>query len=204
MPRALLRLAAPALLGLLVGCDQPPTQEIAAAEAAVAAAEKADALTYAPERLQTAQAALEQARQRAGARDYRAAISAANDAGEKARAAAKSAAAAKRLAESAATLARNEAQIVLDEIPPLREEAEQARIPAEAFTAVDAEVVTAQALILRVDEALQRADFLGAQKEGEAAKAAAAALPDRFRQARADWELAHPPKRAKSRAQKKR
>jgi hypothetical protein len=204
MSRVVLRLAAPGLLGVLVACDQPPTQEIASAEAAVVAAEKADASTYAPERLQTARAALEQARQRVAARDYRGALSAANDASEKARAAAKSAEAAKRLAESAATLARSEAQIALDEIPPLREEAQKARIPDEAFATVEAEVVTAQALILRVDEALQRADFLGAQKEGEAAKATASALPDKFRQARADWEAAHPPKRVKGRPAKKK
>jgi hypothetical protein len=108
---------------ILCACDQPPTKEIAAAEAALTAAEQQGAAQYAPERFDAARTALQEAQRRLQAQEYRAALSAANDAAEKARAAGKSADTAKQLTQSAAESARDEARILLDEVPPLKEAA---------------------------------------------------------------------------------
>jgi hypothetical protein len=184
-----------------VACDQPPTKEIAAAEAAIAAAEKQGAAVYCAERFAAAQTVLAEAQSRIQQRDYHGALSAANEAAEKARSAAKTAETAKKLARSAAELARDEARIVLDELTTLKTEAADARVPEEAFAGVEAELAAEQALIASVDEALAKQDFRGAQALGEEARAKAQALPDKYRQARSDWDAAHP-KKPKAKAAK--
>ena len=186
--------------GLIVcACDQPPTKEIAAAEAALAAAEEQGAAKYAPERLEAARVALQEAQRRVQAKDYRGALSAAGEAGEKARATGKSAEAAKQLAESAAESARDEARILLDEVPPLKDAATEAKVAPEAFTEPDAELAAVQALLASCDQALERKDFLAARTQAEEARGRARVLPERFSQARSDWEAAHP-KKPKGRA----
>ena len=56
------RLSPAVLIAALIvcACDQPPTKEIAAAEAALAAAEQQDAAKYAPERLDAARSTLQE------------------------------------------------------------------------------------------------------------------------------------------------
>jgi hypothetical protein len=191
----------PCLTLTLAACDQPPTKEVAAAQAAVSAAEKTDAPLYASERLAAARQALAQSQQLMTERNYRGAISAANDAVDKARAAVKSAESAKKLAVQAAELARDEARIALDELPGLREEAKKARIPDEAFTAIEAEVAEVQTLLTSVGDLIEKQQLLEAQKAGETARSRAALLPEKLRQAQADWETAHP-KRGKAKPKK--
>jgi hypothetical protein len=176
----------------LAGCTEPPAKEIAAAESAIAAAENAGAETYAADRLTAAKKALSDARQRVTERDFRAALSSANEAGEKARAAIRSAESSKQLTRAAAELARDEARIALDEVPPLRQDALKARIPAEAFAALEPDVTEVETLIARVAEALTSGDLSAAQAAGQSARAKAQVLPERFRQARTEWEAAHP------------
>jgi hypothetical protein len=197
-----LSLFVPAAALIVCACDQPPTREIAAAETALVAAEQQGAAQYAPERLEAARAALLEAQRRVQAKDYRGALSAAGEAGEKARAAGKSAEAAKQLAESAAESARDEARILMDEVPPLKDAATEAKVTPEAFTEADAELAAVQALVASCDQALATKDFLAARSQAEEARAKAQALPDKYRQARADWEAAHP-KKPKGKAKRK-
>jgi hypothetical protein len=179
---------------VLCACDQPPTKEIAAAEAALASAEKDGAGEYAPERLAAARSALQEAERRVQAQDYRGGLSAANEAAEKARAATKSAEAAKQLVQSAAESARDETRIMLEELPALKDEAAQAHVPAEAFAALDGELAAIEALLVSADQALAKQDFLAARSQSEDARSKAQVLPDKYRQARSDWETAHPKK----------
>jgi hypothetical protein len=202
------RLSPAVLIAALIvcACDQPPTKEIAAAQAALAVAEQQDAAKYAPERLDAARAALEDAQRKLQAQDYRGALSAANEATEKARAASKSADAAKQLTRSAAESARDEARILLDEMPPLKDAATEAKVAAEAFTELDAELAAVQALLVSSDQALAKNDFLSARNLAEDARSRVQVLPDKYRQARSDWETAHPkkPKRSPAKKAKKR
>ena len=66
----------------LVACDQPPTKEIAAAEAQIEQARQAGAERFVPDRWRDAQAALATAHSKVQQKDYRGALSAANDAAE--------------------------------------------------------------------------------------------------------------------------
>ncbi len=188
------RLSPVVLVAALIccACDQPPTKEIAAAEAALVSAEQQGAGEYAPERLAAARAALTEAQRRVQAQDYRGGLSAANEAAEKGRAAAKSAEAAKHLVQSAAESARDETRIMLEELPAVKDEAAQAHIPAEAFTETDAETAAVEALLTSADQAIAKQDFLAARSKSEDARSKAQVLPDKYRQARSDWETAHP------------
>ncbi len=177
---------------LAAGCGEPPTREIQAAEASLEKARAAEAERYAPERFREAQSALDEARKLAEARDYRGALSSANAAAERSRAAAQAAVAARTLAKSAAEVALAELQAVLDEVATVRQEADEAKLPAEAFAEVAPRLEALQSALAAVQKQVDDGDLLGGQKAALELKPQASDLPQAFRQARQAWEEAHP------------
>jgi hypothetical protein len=180
----------PALaLGLLaVGCEQPPTKEIAGAEAALAQAREAGADTFAPEQFREAQAALADAQRKVQASDYRGALSSALDAAEKSRAASVAAGSARALARSNVELAESQAQIALDEVAEIRAQATKAKVPDKAFEELLPKVAEGQAAVEAVSKALASGDILTAQKLAVALKNSVTPLPGLFREARVQWD----------------
>lgn len=178
----------------LLACAQPPTKEIAAAEAAIEQARRDEADLYARERFGDAEAALRLARQKVDEKDYRAALKAAMDAGEEAKAASAAVASAKVLAKSAAEMASAEVQAALDEVALVQEEAAKAKVPDEAFAELQPRLDAARQAVTSVAEALEKGDLLLAQKAGGEAKAATASLAADFRAALERWQEEHPKK----------
>ena len=176
----------------LVACGQPPTKEIAAAEAQIEQARQAGAERFVPDRWREAEAALGVARARVQHKDYRGALSAANDAAEKGRAAVQAVAAARANAKGAADLAQREVGVFLEEIDQIRREAITAKVPDEAFGEVQARVEEIREGLQRVTETLGRGEVLEAQKAAAELRAQASDLPAAFRDARAQWEEEHP------------
>lgn len=177
---------------LATACDEPPKREIQAAEAALDKARQAEAERFAPERFREAQSALDNARQQVQARDYRGALSSANAAAERSRAAATAAVAARTLARSAAEVALAELQAVLDDVAAVRQEAEEAKLPAEAFAEVEPRLESLKAGLDAAQKQVDAGDVLAAQAAALALKPQGAGLADAFRQARTAWEEAHP------------
>jgi hypothetical protein len=177
---------------LLVACDQPPAKEIAAAEAQIDAARQAGAERFVPDRWRDAQAALAAAKAKVQEKDYRGALSAANDAADKGRAAVQAVAAARANAKGAADLAQREIGVFLEEIDQVRQEAATAKVPDEAFAEVQPRVEEIREGLQRVTDTLGRGEVLEAQKAAAELRAQAADLPAAFRDARAQWEEAHP------------
>ena len=193
MTRAAIRGAFPLSLAvLLVGCAQPPTRELTAAETALAEARRAEAEKYASELMEQANAALVAARQRVEQKDYRGALSSAMDAAEKARAAAAAVPSAKMLLKGAAETAQAEAQAALDEVAAIREEAAKAKVPDAAFEAVATAVGEVEAAMKAVADDLAKEDFNAAQKAGAELKTKAAALAAEYRAALDKWLEEHP------------
>lgn len=188
--------ARPVLLALpwlvLCACDQPPTKELQAAEAALQKAKDAGAPTYVAERFQEAEAALAAARRKTAEKDYRGALSSANEASEKARAAAQAAGPAKTLARSAAETALAEIQAVLEEVATVRQEASDAKLPDEAFAETAPRAEELHAAVAAINKQLDDGDILGSQKAALELKSKSSGLAEAFRQARATWEEAHP------------
>ncbi len=190
-----LRLALAALAAvLLAGCDQPPTREIAAAEAALDQARKDGADRYAPERFKEAETALDAARKKVEEKDYRGAMSSATDAADKARTSVQQAGAARTVAKSNAELGRAEVQAVLDEIAAVREEAAKDKIPDKIFEDLEPAADKLRLGLDGIAKALDGGDLLGAQKAALDLKAQAAGLAGRYRDALDLWRSAHPPK----------
>lgn len=173
---------------LPAACEQPPSKEIAAAEAALgqARADKAD--VFAPEQFREAQAALAEAQRKVQAKDYRGALSSALDAAEKSRAASLAATSARALARSAAELAEGEAQIALDEVAEIRAQAAKAKVPDKAFEDLLPRLSEAQAAVDALAKALGDGDVLTAQKLSTALKTQVSPLPGLFREARIQWD----------------
>jgi hypothetical protein len=180
----------PALaLGLLaVGCEQPPTKEITAAQQALAQARSDGAETLASEQFREAATAFADAERKAQAQDYRGALSAALDAAEKSRAASQAAGSARALARSAAELAEGEARIALDEVAEIRAQAAKAKVPDEAFEAVLPRLAEGQAAVEVLAKALADADLPAAQKAVAEVKDKTMPLPSLFREARIAWD----------------
>jgi HEPN domain-containing protein len=178
----------------LSACDQPPTKEIAAAEAQIEQARQAGAERFAPDRWREAQTALATARAKVQEKDYRAALSAANDAAEKSRLAVQGVATARAHAVRAAELAQREIGIFMEEIEQARQEALVAKVPEEAFVDVEPRLAEVREGLQRVADTLAKGDVLEAQKAAAELRAQAADLPAAFRDARALWEEEHPPK----------
>jgi hypothetical protein len=193
MRQLALSLAAGAVL-LSAACQQPPTREINAAEAALEAARKAGADRYAVDRWREAEAALQAARDKVQAKDYRGAFSSANEASEKARSAVQAVQSARNLARSAVQLARAEIEAEIEEVDAVRQEAAAAKVPDEAFASVEPQLAEAREALARIGETLDRGEPLEAQKAAAELKAQAANLPEAYRQARVTWEAANPPK----------
>jgi hypothetical protein len=186
------------LLPLALGaCDQPPTQEISAAEAQIEEARQAGAERFVPDRWREAQAALVTARAKIQQKDYRGALTAANDAAEKGRLAAQGVATAKAHAVRAAELAQREIGIFMEEIEQARQEALVAKVPDEAFVEVEPRLAEVREGLLRVADTLAKGDVLEAQKAAAELRAQATDLPAAFRDARALWEEEHPVKARK-------
>jgi hypothetical protein len=181
-------------LAVLCACDQPPNKEIAAAEVQVNNAREAGAERFVPERWRDAEAALATARAKVQAKDYRAALSAANDAAEKGRLAVQAVAAAKANAVRGAELAQREIGIFLEEIDQARQDAVAAKVPDEAFAEVEPRLAEVREGVQRVTDTLAKGDVFEAQKAAVELRAQTADLPTAFRDARAQWEEAHPPK----------
>jgi hypothetical protein len=178
----------------LSACDQPPTKEIAAAEAQIEQARQAGAERFVPDRWREAQTALTTARAKVQEKDYRSALSAANDAADKGRLAAQAVATAKAHAVRAAELAQREIGIFMEEIDQARQEAVVAKVPDEAFLEVEPRLADVREGLQRVADTLAKGDVIEAQKTAAELRAQAADLPAAFRDARARWEEAHPPK----------
>lgn len=176
----------------LIACDQPPTKEIAAAEAQLEQARQAGAERFVPDRWRDAQAALAGARAKVEQKDYRGALSAANDAADKGRAAVQAVTAARANARGAADLALREISVFLEELDQLRQEALTAKVPEEAFAEIQPRVDEIREGMQRVSETLGRGEVLEAQKAAAELRAHAADLPAAFRDARAQWEEEHP------------
>jgi hypothetical protein len=176
----------------LAGCDQPPTKEIAAAEAQIEQARQAGAERFVPDRWRDAEAALGAARAKVQQKDYRGALSAANDAADKGRAAVQAVAAARANAKGAAELALREISVFLEEADQVRQEAVAAKVPDEAFAEVQTRVDEIREGMQRVSDTLGRGEVLEAQKAAAELRAQATDLPAAFRDARAQWEEEHP------------
>jgi hypothetical protein len=176
----------------LVACDQPPTKEIAAAEAQIEQARQAGAEKFVPDRWRDAQAALAAAQAKVQQKDYRGALSAANDAADKGRGAVQAVAAAKANAKGAAELAQREFGVFREEIDQVRQEAVTAKVPEEAFAEVQPRVDEIREGLQRVSDTLGRGEVIEAQKAAAELRAQAADLPAAFRDARAQWEEEHP------------
>src|SRR5262245_58293214 len=141
-------------------CDQPPTKEIAAAEAQVEQARQAGAERFVPDRWRDAEAALGAAHAKVQQKDYRGALSAANDAAEKGRAAVQAVAAARANAKGAADLAQREIGVFLEEIDQVRQEAATAKVPDEAFAEVQPRVEEIREGLQRVTDTLAKGDVV--------------------------------------------
>jgi chaperonin cofactor prefoldin len=179
-------------LVLLCACDQPPLKEVAAAEGQLEQARRQGAEAYAPERLKEAEAALQRARSKVQERDYRAALSAAMEAAERARSAAQSAVAARSMTRGAVETAQTEVEAALDEVSAVREEAGKAKVPGQAFAALEPQVEGVRQGLKAVAGLVEKGDLLAAEKACVELKKQAQALPEAFREARAAWETAHP------------
>ncbi len=178
----------------LSACDQPPTKEIAAAETQIEQARQAGAERFVPDRWREAQAAIATARAKVQEKDYRAALSAANDAADKGRLAEQGVATAKAHAVRTAELKQREIGIFMEEIEQARQEALVAKVPEEAFADVEVRIAEVNEGLQRVADTLAKGDVLEAQKAAAELRSQAADLPAAFRDARAQWEEAHPPK----------
>jgi hypothetical protein len=101
------------LVGLAIGCAEPPTKERHQADGAVAAAKAADAATYAPETLHAAEEALKNYDDAVARGDYRLALNYAIDARDRAYEAAKQASNDKAAARSQAERLATEFEVLL-------------------------------------------------------------------------------------------
>lgn len=183
VPSALLVLAA-------LGCEQPPTREIEAAQAQVDAARKEGAEQYAADRWKDAQASMQQARDRMAEKDYRGALSSANAAAERARSAQQAVRSARSLARGRTETTQAEIRAALEEVDAIRQEAAAAKVPEDVFAAFAPRVAEVQAGLQRITETLAT-DALKAQNEAADLKTRCADLPTVYRQAQAKWMAEH-------------
>jgi hypothetical protein len=185
---------APLVLSCLAlsACEQPPTKEIAAAEAALQQARADAADVFAADRFGEAQAAVADAQKKVQAKDYRGALSSALDAAEKSRLASQAATAAKTLARNAAELAEAEAQAALDEVAEIRAQAAKAKVPEKVFEPLLPQATEAATALASLVKALADGEILQAQKLAADIKTRAVPLPGLFRQAQEQWEAEHP------------
>ena len=177
------------ILGAL-GCEQPPTREIDAAQAQVDAARKEGAEKYAADRWKDAQASMQQARDRMAEKDYRGALSSANAAAERARSALQAIRSARSLAKGRTETTQAEIRAALEEIDTIRQEAATAKVPEEVFAEFAPRVADAQAALQQITETLAT-DALKAQNEAAELKTRCADLPTAYRQAQAKWLAEH-------------
>jgi HEPN domain-containing protein len=180
------------VVGLLGACQQPPTREIAAAEAQMEQARQAGADRYAPGQWREAQQALDQARAKVQSGDYRSALSSANEAADKARAAARASAPAKGVVKSSTEMTQAEIRSTLDELASIRQAGISAQVPDEAFGELDQRTEEARDASQRVAEMLEHGDVMDAQKAAAELKARVAPLPEAYREASARWQAEHP------------
>lgn len=183
----------------VVGCEQPPSKEVAAAEAAVAEARKTGAEQYAADRFKEAERALQEARAKVQAREYRAALSSATEAAEKARQAGQAVEAAKKLAQSAIQVAQVEIETALDDAGAIREAALKARVPEKVFEEVVPQLTAMRQELSGIADLTTKGDLLAAQKAVTEMRTKASALAQAFREAQASWEAAHPKGRPRPR-----
>jgi hypothetical protein len=193
VPAALLILGA-------IGCEQPPTREIEAAQAQVDAARNEGAEQYAADRWRDAQASMQQARDRLAAKDYRGALSSANAAADRARSALQAVRSARALAKGRTETAQAEIRAALEEVDTIRQEAAAAKVPEEVFAEFGPRVAEVQSGLERVGQTLST-DALKAQIEADELKTRCVDLPTAFRQAQAKW-MAENRQRARGRRRK--
>ncbi len=195
MKRALALMAAFAV----AACDQPPTKEIAAAEAEVRKAQAAGADVYVSERYGEADAALQDARRRVAEKDYRGALSSAMEAADKARVAQKAAPTARALARSETEAALAEAELALEAAARARDEARAAKLPDEAFALSDASREQNQSALVQARELLESGELVPARKAAIELRARAHALPRAVHEEREAWQAAHPAPKPRAR-----
>jgi hypothetical protein len=169
-----------------LGCEQPPTRELEAAQAQVDAARKEGAEQYAADRWKDAQASMQQARDRVAAKDYRGALSSANAAAERARSAVQAVRSARALARGRTETAQAEIRAALEEVDAIRQEAVAAKVPEEVFAEFAPRVAEVESGLERVTQTLGT-DALKAQIEADELKTRCADLPTAYRQAQAKW-----------------
>ena len=180
------------LILALAACEQPPSKELAAAEAALNQARTDEAEKYAAEQFKEAEKALEEARRKVQAREYRAALSSATEAAERARQASQTVGVAKKLAQSAIQVSQVEVEAALDEADTIREDALKARIPEKAFEEVLPRLAAAREELAGLAQQVGGADLLATQQAASDLRKKATALAEAFREARSAWEAAHP------------
>ena len=195
MMKTLSRIAPVVLCLVAAACEQPPTKEIGAAEAALEQARREGADLFAPDRFGDAQAALADAQKKLEARDYRGALSSATDAAEKSRSASQVAASARQIAREEANMAEASAQAALDEVASIRAQAAKAKIPDKAFGALLQQAADASTGLDSVARALAEGKILEAKALATEIKVNVTPLPRLFREAQAKWEAAHPKSR---------
>jgi hypothetical protein len=181
-----------------LGCEQPPTRELEAAQAQVDAARKEGAEQYAPDRWKDAQASMQQARDRVAAKDYRGALSSANAAAERARSAVQAVRSARALAKGRTETTQAEVRALIEEIDTIRQEAIAAKVPEEAFAELAPRAAEMEDGLARVSRTLET-DALKAQVEAAELKTRCADLPTAFRQAQAKWLAEHRQSRGRRR-----
>jgi hypothetical protein len=177
-----------AALALLAACDQPPANEIAAAQAALQQARKDQADRYAPDRVKEAEAALAAARRKVEGKDYRGALSAATEAAERSHTASQQANAAKTTLRGAAEVTRAEAEAALDDADAARLEATKDKVPESALETANAVVAAVRGELEALGRAIESSDPMAAQKQAAKLRARATPLAQAYRDAAEAWK----------------
>jgi hypothetical protein len=149
---------------LAAACGDPPNKEIDQAQGAIEAAKAAGAERYAPSELKEARTALDRAQEAVRQRDYRLALNHALDSREQAQNAAKQAADQKAIVRGAAEGALATVTATLADAKTRLGEAEAARVPRPRLKGPTDRITAADAALQKARAALNREDYLGAQK----------------------------------------
>jgi hypothetical protein len=152
------------LVGLSIGCAEPPTKERHQADGAVAAAKAADAATYAPETLHAAEEALKNYDDAVARGDYRLALNYAIDARDRAYEAAKQASNDKAAARSQAERLATEFEVLLKRADTRLAGAAGPRPSAQVADRLKAVTKSGPALLQEARSRLAKQDYRGTIK----------------------------------------
>ena len=158
----------------VMSCSKPPTQDIKAAKTAIEDARIAEADKYAADDFQAAKDALADAEAKIESKDYKGAKEAALLAKQKAELS-KSAVEANKIKVRTATEALfNEAKMAVDTAKRSIDEAMVAKVSKEDLAQPNADVVSLDSLVTKIQNAVNAGDFVDARGKSEIVKAKAA------------------------------